>query len=146
MRISWPVRCVFPEVKIPRSAAIVLTVLSITGFPAFGAEKLSAPNSDEIVAALPVIPDKNFNFADFGGVGDGKTFNTDAFKKAIAEIGKAGGGHLILAAGTYKVQFQDCSGGGHVTEWYNNRPDMSSADVVTITQGSTTPNINAQLA
>ncbi len=61
------------------------------------------PNGDEIVAALPVIPNATFNLADFGGVGDGKTFNTDAFKNAIAAITKAGGGHLIVSAGIYKT-------------------------------------------
>jgi polygalacturonase len=61
------------------------------------------PKADDIVAALPVIPDARFNLADFGGVGDGKTFNTEAFKSAIAAIAKAGGGHLIVAAGTYKT-------------------------------------------
>jgi polygalacturonase len=58
---------------------------------------------DEIVAALPVIPDAKFNLLDFGGVGDGKAFNTDAFKNAVAAIAKAGGGHLIVPPGTYKT-------------------------------------------
>jgi polygalacturonase len=62
----------------------------------------SAPN-DDIVAALPVIPAATFNLTDFGGVGDKKTFNTEAFKKAIAAIAQAGGGHLIVPAGTYKT-------------------------------------------
>ena len=44
----------------------------------------------DIVAALPVIPDATFKLTDFGGVGDGKTFNTDAFKNAIAAVAKAG--------------------------------------------------------
>jgi polygalacturonase len=64
--------------------------------------KASQPG-DEIVAALPVIPEARFSLLDFGGVGDGKTFNTDAFKNAIAAIAKAGGGHLIVPAGTYKT-------------------------------------------
>ena len=58
---------------------------------------------DEIVAALPVIPDAKFNLLDFGGKGDYKAFNTDAFKNAIAAIAKAGGGHLIVPAGIYKT-------------------------------------------
>jgi polygalacturonase len=58
---------------------------------------------DEIVAARPVIPDAKFNLLDFGAVGNGKTFNTDAFKKAVAAIEQAGGGHLIVPAGTYKT-------------------------------------------
>jgi polygalacturonase len=40
---------------------------------------------------------------DFGAVGDYKTFDTDAFKKAIEAIAKAGGGHLIVPPGTYKT-------------------------------------------
>ncbi len=59
--------------------------------------------SDEIVAALPVIPDAKFNLSDFGGNGDGKAMNTDAFKTAIAAVEKAGGGHLVVPAGTYKT-------------------------------------------
>ena len=42
----------------------------------------SAAPKAEITAALPVIPDAKFNLADYGGVGDYKTFNTDAFKNA----------------------------------------------------------------
>jgi polygalacturonase len=57
----------------------------------------------EITAALPVIPEAKFNLTDYGGVGDGKTFNTDAFTRAVAAIAKAGGGHLIVPAGIYKT-------------------------------------------
>jgi len=57
----------------------------------------------EITAALPVIPDARFNLKDYGGIGDSKTFNTDAFKSAVAAVAKAGGGHLIVPAGTYKT-------------------------------------------
>jgi len=55
----------------------------------------------EITAALPVIPDATFKLTDFGAVGDGRTFNTDAFTKAVAAVAKAGGGHLIVPAGTF---------------------------------------------
>src|SRR5215469_3820180 len=64
---------------------------------------LAAAPADEITAALPSIPDARFNLADFGAVGDGKTLNTDAFKSAVAAISKAGGGHLIVPAGTFKT-------------------------------------------
>jgi polygalacturonase len=63
----------------------------------------SAPPTEEITAALPVIPDAKFNLTDFGAVGDYKTDNTPAFKNAVAAIAKAGGGHLIVPAGTYKT-------------------------------------------
>jgi len=66
------------------------------------AQKSRVPK-DEITAALPVIPGAKFNLADFGAVGDYKAFDTDAFKNAIAAIARAGGGHLIVPAGTYKT-------------------------------------------
>ncbi|HWB87453.1 MAG TPA: glycosyl hydrolase family 28 protein [Bryobacteraceae bacterium] len=58
---------------------------------------------EEITAALPVIPTAKFNLTDFGGVGDNKTLNTEAFQKAVAAIAKAGGGHLIVPPGIYKT-------------------------------------------
>src|SRR5437762_13731393 len=64
---------------------------------------LAAGPDDNMTAALPQIPDAKFNLTDFGAVGDGKTLNTDAFKSAIAAIAKAGGGHLIVPAGTFKT-------------------------------------------
>jgi polygalacturonase len=57
----------------------------------------------EIIAALPTIPDAKFNLADYGAIGDGKAFNTDAFNNAIAALAKTGGGHLIVPAGTYRT-------------------------------------------
>jgi polygalacturonase len=57
----------------------------------------------EITAALPVIPDAKFSLADFGAIGDGKTLNTEAFKRAVAAVDQAGGGHLTVPAGTYKT-------------------------------------------
>jgi len=88
--------------KIARRISIASFCLALVTGPVFAAE-ITVPKADDIVAALPVIPEARFNLADFGGVGDGKTFNTEAFKSAIAAIAKAGGGHLIVAAGTYKT-------------------------------------------
>ena len=79
-------------------------LVALLGFAIIAGRAIATgAKGDEIVAALPVIPDAKFNLADFGGVGDGKAFNTDAFNKAIAAIAKAGGGHLIVNAGTYKT-------------------------------------------
>jgi len=50
---------------------------------------------------LPTIPQKDYNFKDFGGVGDGKTLNTKAFEKAISTIAQNGGGRLVVPAGTW---------------------------------------------
>ena len=51
----------------------------------------------------PVIPDTRVSIIDFGGVGDGITNNTEAFKKAISALSKKGGGHLDVPAGIYVV-------------------------------------------
>ena len=53
------------------------------------------------VPALPAIPDNSVSLADFGGVPDGVTHNTEAFSKAIAALDKKGGGHLVVPAGVW---------------------------------------------
>ena len=50
---------------------------------------------------LPSIPDYTVSISDFGAVGDGCTLNTEAFSKAISQLSKKGGGHLIVPAGVY---------------------------------------------
>lgn len=51
--------------------------------------------------ALPKIPEREYKLTDFGGVGDGKTWNTDAFNSAIAKIKADGGGRLIVPASVF---------------------------------------------
>lgn len=50
---------------------------------------------------LPAFPDRKFNIADFGAVGDGKTMNTESFAKAIFACAKANGGRVIIPAGIW---------------------------------------------
>ena len=50
-----------------------------------------------------------------------------------------------LSAGNHKVQF-DGGSTGYMTEWYNDKPDFTSADTVPVTIASTTPGINAALS
>jgi hypothetical protein len=60
------------------------------------------------------------------------------------------GGYLIggLAPGNYRVEFSDSSlyvPPRFVTEYYDNQTDIESAQDITVTGGSTTPNIDAEL-
>jgi polygalacturonase len=56
---------------------------------------------DEFQVAPPEIPNRTFQLADFGAVGDGKTVNTAAFAKAISAVNAAGGGQLIVPKGEF---------------------------------------------
>ena len=49
----------------------------------------------------PVIPDNSLSLTEVGGVGDGVTLNTEAFKKGISQLSKKGGGHLNVPAGIW---------------------------------------------
>jgi len=49
----------------------------------------------------PVFPDRVFNVADHGAVGDGRTKNTQAIATAIDACAKAGGGVVLLPKGTW---------------------------------------------
>src|ERR1043166_1422507 len=53
------------------------------------------------VPQAPKIPSRTFKLTDYGGVGDGKTMNTEAFSKAIDACKKAGGGSVVVPPGTY---------------------------------------------
>jgi len=50
---------------------------------------------------LPTQPSNTVKLTDFGGVGDGLTDNTEAFRKAISTLQKQGGGRLIVPQGVY---------------------------------------------
>jgi polygalacturonase len=49
----------------------------------------------------PEFPDHTFLITDYGAVGDGKTLNTKAFKKAIAACHKQGGGKVVVPKGVF---------------------------------------------
>ena len=52
-------------------------------------------------AAAPAIPKTVVNLADFGGAGDGKTFNTAAITRAIETLSQKGGGVLVIPPGIW---------------------------------------------
>ena len=49
----------------------------------------------------PRIPARSVSLADFGGVPDGTTLNTEAFARAIAHLSQQGGGRLNVPAGIW---------------------------------------------
>lgn len=49
----------------------------------------------------PKFSGKNFIVSEFGAIGDGLFKNTEAFNKAIEECAKAGGGHVVVPAGSW---------------------------------------------
>lgn len=49
----------------------------------------------------PSFPEKDFFISDFGGVGNGKTDCTGAFKKAINVCHNSGGGRVVVPEGIY---------------------------------------------
>ncbi len=50
----------------------------------------------------PDLPEsETLSIIDYGAVGDGKTDNTDAFRKTIEACAAAGGGQVIVPAGTW---------------------------------------------
>lgn len=49
----------------------------------------------------PEFPSTEVSLPDYGGVGDGTTLNTEAFKKAIQALSEKGGGKLIVPPGIW---------------------------------------------
>ena len=73
-------------------------------FIAFGAE--ASPWETVMPSILerikpPRFPKRTFNLNRFGAKGDGKTDCTAAFRRAIDQCTRAGGGKVVVPAGTY---------------------------------------------
>lgn len=49
----------------------------------------------------PVFPDNKVSIADFGGIADGITLNTEAFAKAMEALSEKGGGTLLVPTGVW---------------------------------------------
>ncbi len=67
-----------------------------------GVARLSTASAADVSPAQPEIPARTFDLKDFGAGGDaGATVNTGAFERAVAAVSRAGGGTLLVPAGTY---------------------------------------------
>ena len=96
--------------KFPKLCAVVLPLLlvvfSVSGQQSATAWKSSSEPLKEMerVRALikpPTFSSKEFLITKYGAVGDGKTLNTEAFKKAIEACSKSGGGKVVVPLGTF---------------------------------------------
>lgn len=61
---------------------------------------------------------------DFGAVGDGVTLNTAAFQKAIDELARVGGGHVVVPQGVWLTA--PSSSGATLTSTSSATPSSSS--------------------
>lgn len=94
-----------------KTGILALLATATLGLSPVATQAEAVVTAAEVVnPAAPVIPDRTFKVTDFGAVGDGQTFNTGAFKKAIAAVAQAGGGTLVVPKGVYLTQpFTLCS-------------------------------------
>lgn len=61
----------------------------------------TAINCESFAATVPSFPDRKVSVADFGGKGDARYVNTEAFAKAVDALAEAGGGILEVPAGIW---------------------------------------------
>jgi polygalacturonase len=86
---------------VPGSVRRQLLVLAALGCASLLSRAVRAQGAAPIKPPLPQIPAHSFTLTDFGAVGDGKTMNTEAFKKALHAVQEAGGGKLVVPKGEY---------------------------------------------
>jgi polygalacturonase len=92
-----------------RFLALTAVIPLLAGAAALGSDPKS-PSADlmtgEMTAILrrivpPKFPDRQFDVTRYGAIGDGKTVCTAAFREAISQCNKSGGGTVIVPAGTF---------------------------------------------
>jgi polygalacturonase len=84
-------------------AGLVLPNISWAQTSAKTSAEAWATEYPKILARIkaPKFPKKDFSILKYGAVADGKTLSTDAFRKAIEAANKAGGGRVVVPAGTF---------------------------------------------
>ncbi|HVU34624.1 MAG TPA: glycoside hydrolase family 28 protein [Opitutaceae bacterium] len=89
-------------------ASLLLASCASPGTPASRPASAAEPvptwsTADAIVARVhaPTFPDRTFAITDYGAVADGRTDATAAIGRAIEACHAAGGGHVVVPAGTF---------------------------------------------
>lgn len=81
-------------------ALLLLLMPCSFGGPQQDADWTAVPAIMKRISA-PVFPARDFRLTEFGAVADGKTDATEAFRKAIAACGQAGGGRVVVPPGRF---------------------------------------------
>ncbi|MBX2992844.1 MAG: glycoside hydrolase family 28 protein [Bacteroidetes bacterium] len=95
---------VIPRSKMIAGYAVCLTVLHLlAGCSAVSQKPDPWQQVDEILKRIqaPVFPDKDFDITQYGAKGDGATECTNAFRKAIEECSRSGGGRVVVPNGEF---------------------------------------------
>jgi polygalacturonase len=103
------IQAVVSRLHCQRAAALAsIFVLFAPGFRLVADVNVVA--AERVAPALPKIPKRTFLLTDFGAVPDGRALNTDAFRRAVAAVARAGGGQLVVPTGVYRTRpFELCS-------------------------------------
>lgn len=86
--------------RIILSLMAVLAVVGLQAQTKYSHYYTDLPCAVEEVQEIS-FPDYTISIADFGGVGDGVTDNTQAFAAALKHLKKQGGGHLLVPDGKW---------------------------------------------
>ncbi|MDQ1355380.1 MAG: hypothetical protein QG657_5690, partial [Acidobacteriota bacterium] len=89
------------------------------------------------------ITDSSGNPIDLAGVSI-----YDMNNQYIAGAGANSSGYYLtttLPAGNYKILFIPPYGGVYLSQWYNNKATFADANAIPVTEGQTTPGVDAQL-
>jgi polygalacturonase len=90
-----------------RGLRVLFFGLGVAGFSVAGTAADAVPKAWQQVPAIlkrivpPVFPDREFVVTNFGAAGDGTTDCTRAFADAIGACHQAGGGRVVVPAGTF---------------------------------------------
>ena len=86
--------------KLIPIALVVMTLCSASAAGKYAYLYSQLPFKMQVID-VPVFKKNTVTITDFGGVGDGVTLNTNAFKKSVDALSAKGGGRLVVPAGVW---------------------------------------------